>query len=78
MHPLGAKLQKMLQDRTGRRTVPNVLVLGKSIGGGDEMQHLDETDTLLDTLKSMAGSRLVQAERWRAQTEMRRRRRRAA
>lgn len=74
-HPLGLKLQETLADRTGRRTVPNVLILGRSIGGGDQMQELDETDKLLDTVKSMGGSRVVTAERRRTQSEMRRRRR---
>ncbi|KAF2682306.1 glutaredoxin [Lentithecium fluviatile CBS 122367] len=76
-HPLGPKLQDTLKERTGRRTVPNILVLGKSIGGGDQIEELDTTDKLLDTLKGMAGSRLVQAERRKVQTEMRRRRRAA-
>ncbi|KAF2627188.1 glutaredoxin domain-containing protein [Macroventuria anomochaeta] len=57
-HPLGAKLQDTLAQMTGRRTVPNVLVQGKSIGGGDDMQELDETDKLIETLKSLGGSRV--------------------
>jgi len=43
---------------TGRRTVPNVLVQGKSIGGGDDMQELDETDKLIETLKKLGGTRI--------------------
>jgi hypothetical protein len=76
-HPLGPKLQDILQKQTGRRTVPNILVLGKSIGGGDQIEDLDRTDKLLDTVKNMAGSRVVHAERRQVQTEMRRRRRAA-
>jgi hypothetical protein len=68
----------MLGERTGRKTVPNVLILGKSIGGGDDIVELDHSDKLLEKVKSMAGSRVVQAERREVQTEMRRRRRRAA
>ena len=67
----------MLGERTGRKTVPNVLILGKSIGGGDDIVELDSTDKLLEKVKTMAGSRVVQAERRKIQTEMRRRRRAA-
>lgn len=41
--------------------MPNVLVLGKSIGGGSEMEDLDDTDKLIDTVKSMGGSRVTEA-----------------
>lgn len=58
-HPLGAKLQDTLAEMTGRRTVPNVLVQGKSIGGGDDMQELDETDKLIETFKSVGGTRIT-------------------
>jgi glutaredoxin-related protein len=43
---------------TGRRTVPNVLVNGKSIGGGDDIAELDETKTLIEKLKNMGGKRM--------------------
>ena len=33
---LGWEIQQTLADMTGRRTVPNVFIHGKSIGGGDE------------------------------------------
>jgi hypothetical protein len=54
-----------------------VLVLGKSIGGGSEMQDLDEKNTLVEKVKEMAGSRVVSAERRTAQApaEMRKKRR---
>ncbi|KAF2248867.1 glutaredoxin [Trematosphaeria pertusa] len=73
-HPLGLKLQEKLADSTGRKTVPNILILGRSIGGGDQIQELDETDKLIDTVKSMASARVIEAERRRIQSEMRRRR----
>ncbi|CAI6271157.1 unnamed protein product [Periconia digitata] len=63
IHPLGLKLQETLANKTGRRTVPNILVLGKSIGGGSEMQELDEADKLIDTVKSMGGSRVTEVLR---------------
>lgn len=60
---MGALLQATLGDTTGRRTVPNVLLMGKSIGGGDDIVELHRTDKLLDTVKRMGGSRIVQASR---------------
>ncbi|KAF9694716.1 hypothetical protein EKO04_007693 [Ascochyta lentis] len=57
-HPLGAKLQDTLAQMTGRRTVPNVLIQGKSIGGGDDMQELDDEDKLVETFKKLGGSRV--------------------
>ncbi|PVI03179.1 glutaredoxin [Periconia macrospinosa] len=73
-HPLGSKLQETLANKTGRRTVPNVLVLGKSIGGGSEMEELDDTDKLIDTVRGMGGSRVTEASRKDPQKEMRRKR----
>lgn len=63
LHPLGAKLQDTLAQMTGRRTVPNVLIQGKSVGGGDDMQDLDDTGKLIDTFKSLGGSRVVDVVR---------------
>ncbi|KAB8259604.1 ribosomal protein L6, alpha-beta domain-containing protein [Aspergillus pseudonomiae] len=54
-HALGQPLQALLAENTGRRTVPNVLVSGRSIGGGDEVAALDEKDELASTLKTMGG-----------------------
>ncbi|KZM20532.1 uncharacterized protein EKO05_0008917 [Ascochyta rabiei] len=82
-HPLGAKLQDTLAQMTGRRTVPNVLIQGKSIGGGDDMQHLDDTDKLIETFKALGGSRIQDVVHngarpaKAADPAMRRRRRRA-
>ena len=42
----GMKTQEQLAIMTGRRTVPNVFVGGKSIGGGDETVHLQRAGTL--------------------------------
>ncbi|KAF1965333.1 glutaredoxin [Bimuria novae-zelandiae CBS 107.79] len=76
-HPLGLKLQEVLADTTGRRTVPNVMVIGKSIGGGDQMQELDETDTMVETIKKLADTRVTRVVKRPASPEMRRVRRRA-
>ncbi|KAF2257657.1 glutaredoxin domain-containing protein [Lojkania enalia] len=74
-HPLGAKLQATLGDTTGRKTVPNVLILGVSIGGGDDMEELHETGLLADKIKEMGGSRITQASLRETKSEMRRKRR---
>ncbi len=57
-HPQGALLQDRLAKMTGRRTVPNILINGNSIGGGDEIAELDERRTLIGTLMSMGGKRM--------------------
>ena len=62
-HPLGAKLQDTLAQMTGRRTVPNVLVQGKSVGGGDDVAALDETDALVSTFKRLGGTRVTEVVR---------------
>lgn len=54
----GSELQDLLLERTGRRTVPNVLVAGKSAGGGDDMAQMWEDGTLSQTLLRMAGGKL--------------------
>ncbi|CAI7582905.1 unnamed protein product [Penicillium glandicola] len=58
-HPLGPYLQALLAQNTGRRTVPNVLVSGKSIGGGDDVAALDQKDELVSTLRQMGGKWIV-------------------
>lgn len=54
-HPLGQPLQALLAENTGRHTVPNVLVSGRSIGGGDDVTALDEKDELASILKKLGG-----------------------
>lgn len=54
-HPLGKELQSILGENTGRRTVPNVLVSGRSIGGGDDVTALHEKGQLASTLKNLGG-----------------------
>ncbi|PWY81795.1 glutaredoxin [Aspergillus heteromorphus CBS 117.55] len=62
-HELGQPLQTLLGENTGRRTVPNVLVNGKSIGGGDDVAALDQKDELASTLKSLGGKWVQEARR---------------
>lgn len=57
-HELGPQLQAQLGQMTGRRTVPNVLINGKSIGGGDDVQELHDSGRLVEKVKSMGGKRM--------------------
>jgi len=40
--------------------VPNVLVNGVSIGGGDDIAALDESKELVDKIKSIAGKKMTE------------------
>ncbi|KAF7720085.1 Glutaredoxin domain-containing protein [Penicillium ucsense] len=62
-HPIGPALQQLLRETTGRGTVPNVMVNGKSIGGGDDMAALDQSDELASKLRQMGGKWLSSAVR---------------
>ncbi|QSZ28970.1 hypothetical protein DSL72_003479, partial [Monilinia vaccinii-corymbosi] len=57
-HPIGAKLQARLAQLTGRKTVPNVLINGVSIGGGDDVAELDKKKTLIKKVKDLGGSKI--------------------
>ncbi|KAL8997234.1 MAG: hypothetical protein Q9169_003427 [Polycauliona sp. 2 TL-2023] len=61
-HRLGPGLQAALEKSTGRRTVPNVLINGKSIGGGDDVQKLDLDGDLVGKVKGMGGKRIMEAK----------------
>ncbi|OQS03792.1 hypothetical protein THRCLA_03922 [Thraustotheca clavata] len=43
---VASQYQDMLEALTGRRTVPNILLNGKSIGGGDDVEELHATKKL--------------------------------
>jgi glutaredoxin len=58
IHELGAALQDQLSTTTGRRTVPNILVNGKSIGGGDDIEELHESGKLIAKIQSLAGKKV--------------------
>ncbi|KAJ5909087.1 hypothetical protein N7495_001769 [Penicillium taxi] len=62
-HPIGPQIQSLLAQKTGRSTVPNVLVNGKSIGGGDDIASLDQSDDLASTLQGMVGKLGVEVSR---------------
>lgn len=63
-HPLGPTLQEKLEKETGRKTVPNVIINGKTAGGGDEMEEWDSRKTLIDKFKSMGAKRFTMKERF--------------
>jgi glutaredoxin len=56
-HEIGSDLQQLLGQLTGRRTVPNVLIKGKSIGGGDDIEQLHLSGALKPKLENMLGPR---------------------
>ena len=60
---LGRKLQDLLASLTGRRTVPNIMINTKSIGGASEIVEMDHQGTLLAKIKEMGGKRIVSAKR---------------
>ncbi|KAG9679762.1 glutaredoxin, partial [Aureobasidium melanogenum] len=63
LHPLGPQLQAALLKTTGRRTVPNVLINGKSIGGGDDIAGLHENDKLIQQIKDLGGKRIMEVSK---------------
>ncbi|EON61070.1 hypothetical protein W97_00281 [Coniosporium apollinis CBS 100218] len=70
-HPLGQRLQHALAKTTGRSTVPNILINGKSIGGGDDVEDLHQRGRIIDTVKSMGGKRIMEARLFEARKERR-------
>jgi glutaredoxin len=57
-HELGPQLQQRLGETTGRKTVPNVLVNGKSIGGGDDIVAFHHNHELISKIESLTGKRV--------------------
>ncbi|KAI4155272.1 MAG: hypothetical protein LQ340_001105 [Diploschistes diacapsis] len=62
-HELGSGLQAALGKTTKRRTVPNILVGGMSIGGGDEVAAMDEKRELEGKIKELGGKRIMEVKR---------------
>lgn len=50
----GPAIQAALAELTGQRTVPNVFVSGRSIGGGDDTSRLHRSGNLKRMLESSA------------------------
>lgn len=63
-HPLGAQLQARLAEVTGRKTVPNIMINGKSIGGSDDIAELDKSKALVEKVKSLGGKWVDMKERF--------------
>ncbi|KAH8130972.1 hypothetical protein ACSS6W_006641 [Trichoderma asperelloides] len=63
-HPLGPHLQDYLQKKTGRRTVPNILINGVSIGGSDDIVALDNEDKLVAKFRDLGQARVKISERF--------------
>lgn len=53
LHPLGKQIQTRLGKMTGRSTVPNVMINGKSIGGGDDIAAMDLSNELADKIRGL-------------------------
>lgn len=58
-HHHGTELQAHLGEITGRRTVPNILVNGKSIGGGDELRNLEIVGQVPQTLLGKLQGKII-------------------
>ncbi|EDK47333.1 Glutaredoxin-1 [Lodderomyces elongisporus] len=48
----GAEIQRALQEVTGQRTVPNIFINGKHIGGNSDLQALEQSNKLKQLLAS--------------------------
>ncbi|QDZ17768.1 glutaredoxin [Chloropicon primus] len=47
----GAEVQNALKEITGQRTVPNIFIKGKSIGGCDDITRMHQQGKLEERLK---------------------------
>lgn len=53
VHQLGRQIQDRLAKMTGRKTVPNIMINGKSIGGADDIAELDNGGGLAEKIRSL-------------------------
>lgn len=53
----GDAIQAALASKTGRRTVPNVIIGGRSIGGGDDTEALHREGKLAGLLRAAGALR---------------------
>lgn len=65
LHPLGKQIQARLGKMTGRTTVPNIMINGKTIGGGDEIGAMDSNNELADKIRSLGsvGGKTVEVKK---------------
>lgn len=59
-HEHGEELQAALGKQTGRRTVPNIMISGKSLGGSDEIATLESEGKLVEKIQKMGGKRIME------------------
>lgn len=60
-------MQDLLLGLTGRRTVPNVLINGASIGGADDIIDLDNKGQLISKMQEMGQRKVQVSERFSAE-----------
>ncbi|KAL1883209.1 hypothetical protein Daus18300_000267 [Diaporthe australafricana] len=53
VHQLGRQIQDRLQKMTGRTTVPNIMINGKTIGGADDIAAMDNSHELVEKIRSL-------------------------
>ena len=56
-------LQARLAELTGRKTVPNILITGVSIGGGDDVAALDDSQELVDKIKDLGQKKMREVKK---------------
>ena len=60
---LGKALQDLLAQKTGRRTVPNIVVgSAHSIGGNDNLWDMHNSGTLAEEIKKFGGRRVISVD----------------
>ncbi|EEY20046.1 glutaredoxin domain-containing protein [Verticillium alfalfae VaMs.102] len=62
-HPIGKALQDFLAAKTGRSTVPNVLINSVSIGGFDDVRDLDEQQKLVAKIIDLGQKKVTMVQR---------------
>lgn len=55
---MGRRIQDLLAEWTGRKTVPNILVTARSIGGSDDIAHMEAEGKLVEEIKRLAMGRV--------------------
>ncbi|KAF4340237.1 glutaredoxin [Fusarium beomiforme] len=63
VHPQGQALQDQLLETTGRRTVPNIMVNGVSLGGADDITEMDQAGKLVSKIVDLGNKRVEVSER---------------
>jgi glutaredoxin len=63
IHPQGQALQDQLLETTGRRTVPNIMVNGVSLGGADDITEMDAAGKLVGKIVDLGNKRVEMLER---------------